>query len=91
MSDQHSHPTESLQEFQVLARSTDRDLIRSLAERLIADDGQAALIRHELEALLNDERRSGRGGVIKALRRSPLVGSDIEFERAKGGDREIEF
>lgn len=91
MSDQHAHPNERLHSFEVLARSADRDLIRALAKRLAGEDRQAARMRRQLEALLDDESRSATGGIIEALRRSPLVGAGIEFERSKDGDREIEL
>jgi len=57
--------------FEVLDLDADRELIRSLARRL-ADDGP-----HSVQIGNNP----ARGGILAALRRSPLVGADLDLTR----------
>lgn len=66
--------------FEVLGLSEDRDLIRSLARRL-AEEGSAS---HEIRATLRQKvstEPSRKGGILAALRRSPLVGVELNIVR----------
>jgi hypothetical protein len=68
----------------------DRELIRSLAKRLAANDPEATRIRDTMTRTIG--AGSGRkGGIYEALRRSPLVGADLDFERAREPDRKIDL
>jgi hypothetical protein len=53
-----------------------RDLIRSLAKRLAEDDPEAARIRKAVGRTIAGEPPR-KGGILAALRRSPLVGADL--------------
>lgn len=75
--------------FEVLGRETDRVLIRSLARRLIEDGPEAARLRTTLGEAL-DGRGPQTGGILAALRRSPLVGLEIDLTRSDEAGREIE-
>jgi hypothetical protein len=66
--------------FGVLGLDSDRDLIRSLARRLAEDDPEAVRIRAEVSRLIAGELRK-KGGILAALRRSPLVGANINLAR----------
>lgn len=69
-----------LARFEVIGREADRDLIRSLARRL-AEDGPDA---SELRALVLQSLAGAPpkpGGILAALRRSPLVGADLDLSR----------
>jgi hypothetical protein len=66
--------------FEVLGLDSDRDLIRSLATRLAEDDLEALRIRAELSMLIVGGSRK-KGGILAALRRSPLVGANINLAR----------
>lgn len=66
--------------FEVLALDQDRELIRSLARRLVADGPDASEIRASMLQSVKGEKR-GKGGVLAALRRSPLVGADLNLAR----------
>ena len=74
--------------FEVLGRQTDRDLIRFLAKRLAGEGPEASALRDAI-------RRSialppvKKGGVLAALRRSPLVGADLIFERPRIEGRKV--
>ncbi len=75
--------------FEVLGRESDRVLIRSLARRLIEDSPDAARLRTTLSEVL-DGRVVKTGGIVAALRRSPLVGLDLDLTRCDEAGREIE-
>jgi hypothetical protein len=79
-----------LARFEVVARTVDRELIRMLARQLAEDGPDAARIR---EAAGSQEAGyvPKRGGIIEALRRSPLVGSGVKFERSKDAPRRVRF
>jgi hypothetical protein len=61
--------------FEVLGLNADRDMIRSLAKRLAQNDQQAARIRATLSRTISGQPPR-KGGILKALRRSPLVGAE---------------
>jgi hypothetical protein len=66
--------------FEVLGLEADRVLIRSLAKRLAQDDPEANRIRSELMRSVSDMPK--KGGILAALRRSPLVGAELKIERS---------
>ncbi len=73
--------------FEVLGLDVDRDLIRSLAKRLAECDEESQRIRSEVMRTISDARK--RGGLLAALRRSPLVGTDLQVERPFDSGRSI--
>lgn len=79
-----------LARFEVIGRDADRELIRSLARRLSEDTEEAAELRASVRrSVLGEEPR--RGGILAALRRSPLVGADLEIRREQGEGRDIDL
>lgn len=74
--------------FDVLGLDVDRKLIRSLAKRLAADDPGARSMRATLSRALAPEEPN-KGGILAALRRSPLVGADLDVARAPARGRKI--
>jgi hypothetical protein len=68
--------------FEVLGLDADRDLIRSFAKRLAEDDPDAARIRATVRQLIAGEPPK-KGGILAALRRSPLVGADLDLARSR--------
>jgi hypothetical protein len=75
--------------FEVLGLDADRELIRSLAKRLAQDDSDASRIRSEVMRSVSDAPR--KGGILAALRRSPLVGADLKVERPFDPGRKIDL
>jgi hypothetical protein len=69
-----------LARFEVLGLDGDRDLIRSLARRLAGGDPDSARIRATVLRTISAESAKN-GGILDALRRSPLVGADLDLER----------
>jgi len=67
--------------FEVLGLDSDRDLIRSLAKRLAEDDPDALRIRAAVNRTIAGEPAK-KGGILAALRRSPLVGAGLNLARS---------
>jgi hypothetical protein len=61
--------------FDVLGLVADRDLIRSFARRLAEEGPEAARLRTAVSQTIAG-KPSAKGGILDALRRSPLVGAD---------------
>ncbi len=64
----------------MLGLDGDRDLIRSLARKLADDGPDAADIRAKLSQTISGKPPK-TGGILAALRRSPLVEADLDFSR----------
>jgi hypothetical protein len=79
-----------LSRFEVLGRDVDRELIRSLARRLADDGPQGSRLRAAVSETLAIEPPR-RGGILAALRRSPLVGADLELTRSHDDGRNTEI
>lgn len=69
-----------LARFEVLGREVDRDLIRSLARRLAQDGPGVSRLRAVISQTIAGEPPK-KGGILAALRRSPLVGADLDLTR----------
>jgi hypothetical protein len=76
--------------FEVLGRKADRELIRSLAKTLAGDDLESARIRATVGRVISGER-SQKGGILDALRRSPLVGADLDLDRPATSGRRVDL
>ena len=76
-----------LARFEVLGRDTDRELIRSLARRLAEDGPDAARLRGAIQTIGGEE--GSKGGILAALRRSPLVGAELNLSRSRESGRDI--
>jgi hypothetical protein len=79
-----------LARFEVLGLDADRDLIRSLARRLADDGPDAARIRATVSRSIAGEPPR-KGGILDALRRSPLVGADLDLARSYEGGRKVDL
>ena len=76
--------------FEVLGLDADRDLIRSLAKRL-ADEGRDSVrIRAAVRRTISGEPPT-KGGILKVLRRSPLVGAELNLKRPAAADRKVDL
>jgi hypothetical protein len=77
-----------LARFEVLGLKADRELIRSLAKRLANNDPAAAQLRAAVNgSLVTDHGR--KGGILTALRRSPLVGAELDLTRPHEPGRKL--
>lgn len=76
--------------FEVIGRDADRDLIRTLARRL-AEDGREA---EELRSTISRSLAGGpprKGGILAALRDSPMVGAEMNLGREREEGRKVDF
>jgi len=79
-----------LARFEVLGREADRDLIRSLARRLAEDTPEASELRATVRSSIAGEPKQP-GGILAALRRSPLVGADLNLSRSREEGRKVDL
>jgi hypothetical protein len=76
--------------FEVLARETDREIIRELARRLAEDTPEARKLRTAIFRRMVAPM-SNKGSILAALRRSPLAGADLSLHRSRSEGRETEL
>jgi hypothetical protein len=77
-----------LARFEVLGRDADRDLIRSLARRLAEAGPEVSRLRAAVtQSMAGEPPRTG--GILAALRRSPLVGADLDLQRPREEGRDV--
>jgi hypothetical protein len=73
--------------FEVLGLEADRELVRSLARRLAENGPEAIEIRASIRQV--DAQALKKGGILAALRRSPLVGAEINLSRPRIHGRKV--
>ena len=76
--------------FEVLGLDADRELIRSLARRLADHGPDAVRIRAAVRRTVSGEQQK-KGGILDALRRSPLVGADLNLTRPLKTGRKVDL
>ena len=76
--------------FEVLGLDADRELIRSLARRLAESGSDAARIRATVRRTISGEPPR-KGGILDALRRSPLVGADLDLGHPVTHGRKVDL
>lgn len=76
--------------FEVQGRIADKELLRTIARKLAEGGTEGAIVRQAVVSAVSnaDERK---GGVWAALRRSPLVGAELNIERVRSKPREIDL
>lgn len=82
--------SQGIARFEVLGLDADRGLIRSVAKRLAQNDSEANRIRLELIRTVSRVPKQ-RGGILAALRRSPLVDAELRIERPFDSGRKVEL
>ncbi len=76
--------------FEVLGRQTDRELIRSVAKCLAEEGPDSDRLRAVVSRFIAGESPR-KGGILQALRRSPLVGADIILPRPFETGRKVDL
>jgi hypothetical protein len=69
-----------LARFEVLGLEEDREIIRALARRMAEDPSESSPVRLAVHHSVTPQP-TPRGGILAALRRSPLVGAEIDLSR----------
>jgi hypothetical protein len=78
-----------LARFEVLGLRDDRDLIRNVAKRLAKNDEAASRLRDSMSADAPGDESVG--GIYAALRRSPMVGANLDLRRPRVSVRKIKL
>jgi hypothetical protein len=81
---------QGMSRYEVRGRVEDKPLLRALAKRLAAGDTAAARLRATLAEVVGGNGKQA-GGILAALRRSPLVGADLAVDREVGSGRDVEL
>ena len=76
-----------LARFEVLGRSDDRELIRAIARCLAENSNEAAQLR--AAAVQSASEQHAKGGILAALRRSPLVSEKLVLIRSRSKGRPV--
>lgn len=76
--------------FEIQALETDRDLIRTLVKKLADEGPEAAQLRRTVQQAITGEPPK-TGGILAALRRSPLVGADLDLDRPREEGRTVDL
>ena len=76
--------------FEVLGLDADRELIRSLARRLADGGPEGTQLRAAVGRTIAGEPPR-KGGILAALRRSPLVGAELDIRRPLTRGRTVEL
>jgi len=74
--------------FEIQALSSDRGLIRDLARRLTENGPDAEQARTIVQQIVSGTPTKS-GGILDALRRSPLVGADLDVSRSRETGRKV--
>ncbi len=81
---------QGLARFEVLGRDVDREMIRAIARQLAANGPGAAELRRSVAASIAGAPPK-TGGILAALRRSPLVGAGIAPSRPRLRGRKVDL
>lgn len=76
--------------FEVVALEADRELIRSLARRLAEEGPEAEQVRSAVKTAVAGNTPKP-GNILTALRRSPLVGADLDLSRPREEGRKVDL
>jgi hypothetical protein len=76
--------------FELQALETDRGLIRTLARKLTEEGPEAGRLRRTVQQAVSGGPPKS-GGILTALRRSPLVGADLDLPRPREDGRKLDL
>jgi hypothetical protein len=76
--------------YEVRGLDSDKALVRQIAARLATNEPDAQRLRAELTQELVGERL-GLGGIFAALRRSPMVGVELDLTRDVTDGRDLDL
>jgi len=76
--------------FEVVGRDDDRELIRSVAKRLAEGGPNADRLRAAVKQSIGGQPPK-KGGIVRALLASPLIGSELDLTRPFEEGREVDL
>jgi hypothetical protein len=78
-----------LARYEVRGLEKDKDLVRQFAKRLAANDAEAERLREAVTQRASKGPQTGKD-IWEALRRSPLIGLDLDIEREFTTGRDVD-
>jgi len=78
----HRLAEKGLVRFEVTGRDADRDLVRSVARRLAEGGPDSDRLRAAVTQSVSGEPPE-KGGILRALLASPLIGSELDLTRPR--------
>jgi hypothetical protein len=76
--------------FEVIGRDDDRELIRSVAKRLAEGGADAERLRAAVKQSISGKPPK-KGGIVRALLASPLIGSELDLTRPREQGRKVDL
>jgi hypothetical protein len=76
--------------FEVTGRDSDRELVRTVARRLAEDGPDSDRLRAAVKGTVGGEPPK-KGGILKALLASPLIGSELDLTRPREEGRKVDI
>ncbi len=76
--------------FEVTGRGADRELVRTIARRLAEGGSESDRLRAAIQESLGGEPPR-KGGILKALLASPLIGSELDLTRPREEGRQVDI
>ena len=76
--------------FEVTGRRSDRELIRILARRLAEGGLESDRLRSAVSQIMGGSRPA-KGGILRALMASPLVGAELDLTRPREEGRNVDI
>jgi hypothetical protein len=76
--------------FEVTGRDADRDLVRTVARRLAEGSPESEHLRAAITQKVSAEPRN-KGGILKALLASPLIGAELDLTRPREPGRSVDL
>ena len=76
--------------FEVTGRDSDRELVRTVARRLAEDGPDSERLRAAVRVNVGGEPFK-KGGILKALLASPLIGSELDLTRPREEGRKVDI
>jgi hypothetical protein len=76
--------------FEIQALESDRSLLRDLARKLAVESPEAIELRAKVAQAISGAPPK-KGGILAALRRSPMVGTDLDLTRSTETGRKVDL
>jgi hypothetical protein len=76
--------------FEVVGRDDDRDLVRTIARRLAEGGPDSDKLRAAVNQTIGGETPK-KGGIVRALLASPLIGSELDLTRPFEEGRKVDL
>ena len=86
----HRLAEKGLVRFEVTGRDSDRELVRTVARRLAEGGPDSDRLRAAIRKNVSGEPPR-KGGILKALLASPLIGSELDLTRPREEGRQVDI